>query len=320
MNKHFAALLCAVVLLLGALSPPASAAQSKTHYPVSVEEYTEDGTNALRIKKVYQLSLSDDPAGIPTVSFERDGVTYELLDLTQKNEIGVDTQEYTETVTQDSNTGDMAAVLKQLDAQKDVVTDEGYSGILLLDHTTVNVKAKGYNTSTKNLSATRTYPNLSDADLSLVPKTTSDGGKTLTLNNVQWSNGEDGHFTATATYTGTVSSRYATGYVVTANYTGQVSKTDCEIVTYTAIFGAVRPSEPEPEIIPEAEPEKEQEAERTVEPEAEPVEQAKPEPEAAPNQTGMVALSIAGCAGGFASLIAAGIWCVVKMKERKDKP
>lgn len=321
MNKHFVALLCTVVMLLGVLSPPALASQSKTHYPVSVEEYTEDGTNALRIKKVYQLSLSDDPAGIPIAAFERDGVKYELLDLTMKNEIGVDTQDYTETVTQDSSTGDMAAVLKQLDAQKEVVTEDGYSGVLLLDHTTVSVKAKGYNTSTKNLSATRTYPNLSDADLSLVPKTISDGGKTLTLNNVQWSNGADGHFTATATYTGTTSSRYATGYTVTADYTGQVSKTDSEIVTYTAIFGGVHPPEPapEPEIEPEVEPEKEPEIERAAEPEPESVAEVESEPEPALNHTGVMVLSIAGCAGGFASLAAAGIWYAGKMKERREK-
>ena len=90
MKNRIIALLCAVMLALGALSPPAFAAQGKTQYPVSVEEYTEDGTDAHRIKKVYQLSLSDDPAGIPTEDFERDGVLYRLLDLTMKNEIGVD--------------------------------------------------------------------------------------------------------------------------------------------------------------------------------------------------------------------------------------
>ena len=336
MRKQFAMLLCAVTLLLGALSPPAFAA-SRTHYPISVEEYAENGSDALRIKKVYQLSLSDDPAGIPTEDFERDGILYRLLDLTMKNEVGVDTQEYTETITQDSNTSDVSAILKQLDAQKDVTTDEGYSGVLLLDHTSISVKAKGYNTSTKNLSATRTYPNLSDADLSLIPKTVSDGGKTLTLNNVQWSNAYDEgggqHFTATATYTGTISSRYATGYVVTANYTGQVSKTDCEIATYTAIFGGVRPQEPEP--VPEDEPEMEPEpapVKEETEIADEPVEEpaaAEPEPvpeepetreeaKPTPNPTGVMVLSIAGCMGGCAALGAAIIWCSEKMKERGE--
>ena len=46
------------------------------------------------------------------------------------------------------------------------------------------------------------------------------------------------HYTATASYTGTASSRYATGYTVTANYTGEVSKAGCNMVTYTAVFGS----------------------------------------------------------------------------------
>lgn len=310
MKMRIVALLCTVMLALGALSPPAFAAQSQTRYPISVEEYDEG--DAHRIKKVYQLSLSDDPGGIPVEPFERDGVLYELLDLTMKNEVGVDTKDYAETVTQDSSTGDMAAVLKQLDAQREVATEDGYTGVLLLDHTSVSVKAKGYNTSTRNLSASRTYPNLSDADLSLIPKTVTEGGKTLTLGNVQWSNSYDEggiqHFTASATYTGTATSRYATGYTVTADYAGQVSKTSSQIVTYTAIFGAVRPVEPEPEVTPEPQDE----------PEPAPAPEPEPAPEPAPQMdAGSKALSVAGCLGGIASLAVAGAWGADKLKNRR---
>lgn len=258
-NSHIAPLLCAVLLLGTAVPsaradcPPgyrsqadaASAAQtavpagsptfSGAYYPVSVEEYSEAGE--ARIRKIYQLSLSDDPSLIPTGSFTRDGRTYHLLDITQKDEIGVDTKEHTETITQDSDTGEIAEILKVLPAQKKVTTKDGYSGTLLLDHTSIDVSVKGYQTSSRNLSATRTYPSLSDADLSLIPKSISSGGTQLTLGDVQWSN--DGtYYTAAATYTGTVSSRYATGYTVKANYTGQVAKTSCEVATYTAVFGS----------------------------------------------------------------------------------
>lgn len=264
MKKHIAPLLCAA-LFVGAsiptaladcppgyrsqatVSPAAGTAEqtgiptySGAYFPVSVEEYSEAGE--ARIRKIYQLSLSDDPSLIPTGNFVRDGHTYHLLDITQKDEIGVDTKEHTETITQDSDTGEMAEILKVLPAQKNVTTNDGYSGTLLLDHTSIDVSVKGYQTSSRNLSATRTYPSLSDADLSLIPKSISSGGTQLTLSDVQWSN--DGtYYTATATYGGTVSSRYATGYTVKANYTGQVAKTSCEVATYTAVFGG----EPLPE-------------------------------------------------------------------------
>ena len=35
----------------------------------------------------------------------------------------------------------------------------------------------------------------------------------------------------------------ATGYTVTANYTGEVAKTGCSVVTYTAIFGSMEAPE-----------------------------------------------------------------------------
>ena len=50
-------------------------------------------------------------------------------------------------------------------------------------------------------------------------------------------------YTATASYTGTTSSRYATGYTVSASYTGEVSKANCAVVTYTAIFGSEKAPE-----------------------------------------------------------------------------
>lgn len=246
--KHYAIkLLCFIAALLCVTTSALAAdtgARSTQLYPISVEEYTEGSFDELRIKKVYQLSLTDDPSGIPTEDFERNGHMFHLLDLIRKDEVGVDTQPHTETVTMDSSTGELSAVLKQLDAQKDFTTEDGYSGVLLLDHTSVKVEVKGYTTKTSNHSATRTYPNLSDADLSMVPKTVQDGGKTLTLANVNWSSahqteGEEvvTRYTATATYTGSSTSKAATGYKVTANYTGELSKTGCEVVTYTAIFG-----------------------------------------------------------------------------------
>ena len=87
--------------------------------------------------------------------------------------------------------------------------------------------------------------------MSLIPKSIEDKGKTLTLGDVKWSESMDvdgegspvTRYTATASYTGTASSRYATGYTVSASYTGEVSKPNCAVVTYTAIFGSEKAPE-----------------------------------------------------------------------------
>lgn len=317
MKKHISSLLCAVGLMLYAVFPAMAA---ETFYPISVEARTIAGFDQPCIEKVYQLSLSDDPSGIPTDDFEQNGYLYHLTDMTQSHDVGVDTQTKTETITQDSSTGELSEVLKQLPGQKEVKTPDGYSGTLLLDHTSVQVKAKGYETSTRNLSASRTYPNLSDADLSLVPKTVTDGGSTLTLSNVQWSSEAqaDGstHFTASATYAGTATSRYATGYTVTANYTGQVAKTGCEIVTYTALFAGTKietvpepaPEEPQPEVTlvqtPEPEPSAEKGPETTQ--------------EASPNSMRLfIVFAAIGCFGYIVVLAAAG-YCFLRKKKKQE--
>ena len=160
----------------------------------------------------------------------------------------------------------MEKILRKLDATMDVTTEDGYAGTLRLDHTSVSVEAAGYATRNNSVSATRVYPDLNDADLSLIPKTIEDGGRTLTLDDVRWEEGwqtdaEGGflRYSATANYVGTTSSRYATGYTVTANYTGEVSRSDVEMVTWKVEFAPVREAEPvvtppQPESSEQAEP------------------------------------------------------------------
>lgn len=219
--KRVLTILCAfAIVMAGSASAlevdTAETGQSASYYPISVEEYTYGDLNEPRINKTYQLSLSDDPSLIPTGDFVRNGWRYYLLDMTRKDEVGVDIQTHTEVVTQPSNTNNLETILQRLDAEMEVTTEDGYVGILRLDHTSVQVTTDGYATKTNTLSASRSYPNLSAADVSLIPKSIEDKGKTLTLGDVKWSESTqvDGEgspvtrYTATASYTGTTTSRY----------------------------------------------------------------------------------------------------------------
>ena len=148
--------------------------------------------------------------------FVHNGRRYYLLDMTRKDEVGVDIQTHTETITQASDTNNLETILQRLDAEMEVTTEDGYVGILRLDHTSVQVTTDGYATKTSTLTASRSYPNLSEADTSLIPKSIEDKGKTLTLGDVKWNESMDVdgegnpviRYTATASYTGTASSRY----------------------------------------------------------------------------------------------------------------
>ena len=132
--KRILTTMCALTLLLAA-SVPALAVepeQSASYYPTSVEEYMEG--DSPRIKKVYQLSLADDPSQIPTEDFERDGRLYYLLDMTRKDEVGVDIQTITQTKTLASETNNMEKILQSLEPQMEVTTEDGYTGTLTLYH------------------------------------------------------------------------------------------------------------------------------------------------------------------------------------------
>ena len=50
----------------------------------------------------------------------------------------------------------------------------------------VPLEVAGYGSSTKEVSATRSYPNLASQDTANIPKTIQDGGRTLTLQNISW--------------------------------------------------------------------------------------------------------------------------------------
>lgn len=240
-----ALLTCAMACpAMAAEVPASSAAPSAALYPVEVLEYTAGDLDELRISKTYELSPLDDPAQIPTEDFERSGLRYTLLDIIKEDQTETDSKYYTETVTLDSDSKDMEKIMPLLTATCEATTEDGYTGVLTLDTASIQVEASGYGTSTRNVSATRSYPNLSEADVSLVPKSIEDSGRTLTLADVDWQEA-GGFYNATATYTGTATSQYATGYTVTADYAGEVTKTTSGIVRYTPPLIRV-PAGPEP--------------------------------------------------------------------------
>ncbi len=229
-----ASTLLLAALMAGLLALPAYAA---SFYPVSVEEYTYGPLDEPRIDKVYQLSRNDDPKDIPTGEFDRGGLHYVLLDVVKTDQSETDAKDYTEIVTLETDTKDMAVIIQQLELSMEVTTEDGYTGTLMPDYPGITVEAKGYKTSSRTVTATRSYPNLSDADTSLIPRTIQDGGRTLTLADVQWQEA-GGFYNATATYSGTASSKYATGYIATVEYKGEVTRTSCDTVLYTATFAS----------------------------------------------------------------------------------
>ena len=226
---HAARLLCVLALAMTmttaafAADPP-EPAQPSPCYPTAVTR-SEDGGE---IRKMYDLGPEDDPAGIPRSDFEQEGYHYTLTDLLKQELPANESRQHTETVSVPSQSKDMGAVLA-----------------LKLD--TVKVEVAGYGSSTKSLTATRTYPGLADQDTQYIPKSITDNGHSLTLQTVNWQTEGDGHFTAVASYSGSATSSYVKGYTVTADYAGTVSRINLNKIRYVAIFEgtALEPVAPE---------------------------------------------------------------------------
>lgn len=221
--------------------PLLSAKQTEVLYPAYVAQ-SDDKTE---FRKYYDLSPEDDPAGIPRSDFEQDGVHYTMTDLLKQELPEYEERLHTETVSVASKSKDMATVLSVLPEKKEFITEDGFTGTLTLRLESVQVEVSGYGSTTKEISTTRSYPNLSDQDTQFIPKTIEQDGKTLTLQNIEWKSDNtatvDGYaltdrYTAVATYTGSKTSSYVKGYTVTADYSGTVNRIALNKVRYVAIF------------------------------------------------------------------------------------
>lgn len=220
------ALTIAVTVLLAALGTTAI-------YPSAIDEYSEG--EHLRIEKTYILASEEDVSLIPTADFEREGYRCTLIDIVCRHDTETDSKPHRETVTAEANSASMEDARSLFDDTLTAETEDGYSGELRLDEDSIAVSPSGYGVTTRAVSATRSYPSLSDADISLLPKSIDEDGRTLTLADVQWTEVDD-CYTATAEYTGTVQRRYVNGYTATAEYAGEVSKTTKDEVVCTAVF------------------------------------------------------------------------------------
>lgn len=223
-------------------------------YPSQVSYNLNNGI--FEVRKTYEMQVDEEPSAQAKQSFEQDGYSFVLTDMLRKELPEQQSKEYTETVTVSSESKELTAILPLLADTKEITTEDGFTGTLKLDTSTITVEPASYKNNSWTVSATRTYPNLSSMDLEYVPKTTTENGRTLNFSTVDWQtdnteNVDDdtigNRFSAIVTYTGTASSRNVTGYTVTAQYSGEVEKVSLDKVQYVAVFHGT------PLVVPEVE-------------------------------------------------------------------
>lgn len=212
-------------------------------YPSQVSYNLNNGI--FEVRKTYEMQVDEEPSAQAKQSFEQDGYSFVLTDMLRQELPEQQSKAYTETVTVNSGSKELTAILPLLADTKEITTEDGFTGTLKLDTSTITVEPAGYKNNSWTVSATRTYPNLSSMDLEYIPKTTTENGRILNFSTVDWQtdnteNVDDdtigNRFSAVVTYTGTASSRNVTGYTVTAQYSGEVEKVSLDKVQYVAVF------------------------------------------------------------------------------------
>lgn len=211
---------------------------------VPIDTTVQNLNGSQQLIKTYTLPPDADPQQLIEEPFEQEGYRYTFADIVKEENQVSDRKYHTETVTLETDTKDLGKILEQLATTLDY--DDGlYSGVLTLDHTAIRTEAAGYTSQARTVTATKTIGPLDRNDMSYVPATTVKDGVTLNLSNVDWQIiGTDlvgdtlspASYQAVATYSGQGYSKVATGYVTSADYTGEITRNNVESVTYKVTY------------------------------------------------------------------------------------
>lgn len=199
--------------------------------------------------KEYLLGENEDPSMLSRAAFEADGIRWSFYKQEAEPQVTRLEKSYTHPVSFESKSNGMEVLLGMLDSQKEITTEDGYQGTVYLEPASIQATVKGYGSKTVPVRKVREYYNLSARDLSYVPKQITENGVTYQFQTVNWqaANVEDvdgyllpNQYTAIATYEGSKTERYATGYTVEALYQGTVEKTEQNGVKYSMLFTGER--------------------------------------------------------------------------------
>ena len=246
MKKAILGLAATVLLLLpvsvaGAEQPvkaPAVQENSKQEntmpVPISVEQKNIDGVEYLI--KVYELPAETPQEQLVETDFMLDDFLFTYVTTDKQVKEQKDTKEVTQEEKAESKSKSLDEVIKLFPATKNYDKD-GYKGALTLDTGSIVTEAAGYTTKNYTVSTTKEYPGLMYADPSYVSQSASKDGYILPLTNVSWTvmaTGLSGdslvptEYKAVATYSKTFSSQVPTGYISTARYKGNITKTTAD--------------------------------------------------------------------------------------------
>lgn len=226
-------------------TPAQTPAQVSTAYPISIQYPAEE--NGV-ITKTYEVATKEEISLLGRDDVTYQGRVYQFQDISVEEVPFHDEKLYAEPVTGESSTKDADTIIATLEPQREVTTEDGYTGTLTPDATTLTTQVSGYGKSTKTKSVTKSYTGLADQDTAYIPKTITEGGVTYSLTGLTWSESSvynpydpdiGPRYNASAVYSGSYTTSYAKGYTYEIQYTGTLVKDEVQSYRCTVIFAPV---------------------------------------------------------------------------------
>lgn len=140
--------LALVLMLIFSLTTSAFAAEVPENLVV------ENLNGQQRLVKTYVLSPEIDPDTLKEPSFDYDGYHYTWAYTTKEEQPYLDTKAVTQTITVETAKNDLAQILAEL-APSIPYDQDGFTGELALDHTTLVTEAAGYKPSNLGVTITK---------------------------------------------------------------------------------------------------------------------------------------------------------------------
>jgi len=211
--------------------------------PLDVQLKDEGGSTLL--VKTFEVPPDTAPQELVEENLARGGVEYTLREILKETlQSGTDSRAESKTVTVSADSDKTQDILPLLSESLDY-NEDGYTGKLSLDADSIKTEVESTKAYSYTVSDTRSYTGLARNDPALIDKTVLKNGLTLSLCNIKWSGGSENDpspiYSATAYYAGKASGQTADGYLVTASYSGEVSKTTPGDIRYRIIYEPIQP-------------------------------------------------------------------------------
>lgn len=247
-KKNIASAALALVLAFSAASPAMA-----MEIPISVTTAELNGQQILT--EVYQAGQEIDPESLIKDDFTKGEFIYSYDNITKEETESIEKKTVTQTVEMQSNTKDLSKNIDLFAATIEYTDEDGFTGTLNFDPKSVKTEVNGYRTKHSTVTDTKTYDGLPYNDPTLIPQSVEKNGHQLSVSDIQWQEealAENGSiptsYKAVVTYSKSLSSSVASGYTVTAEYAGEVTKNGQSDIVYAIIYTGLPVPEPEPEI------------------------------------------------------------------------